>query len=274
MICLYCKTDTSRSTSREHIIPESLGNVDYVLPPGWVCDKCNNYFSREIEKPFLASPYCQEARFFMTVPSKKGRVPPISGMHLETFTPIEMVYGHRDRGLSVGAAQGEDPSRWIKWCMDSRPGNLIIPHAPMPEADYVTARFIGKVSIEVLAHAGLKHECNSSKDSAEWNEELAHKTELDELRNYVRRGNHRLKWPISIRRIYEPENLFGEDVEDPHQILHEFMILPTEEGEYYAVITIFGVEYALNLGGPEVDGYDNWLKANDMQSPLYLGSKL
>jgi hypothetical protein len=47
------------------------------------------------------------------------------------------------------------------------------------------------------------------------------------------------------------------------------MILRVAESEYYAVIAIFGIEYAINLGGPELEGYERWLKENDNRSPLY-----
>jgi len=52
MRCLFCKCPSDDSKSVEHIIPETLGNADHVLPRGTVCDKCNNYFSRKIEKRF------------------------------------------------------------------------------------------------------------------------------------------------------------------------------------------------------------------------------
>jgi len=55
MRCLFCKCDSSSSRSVEHVIPESLGNHSLTLPPGVVCDNCNNYFSRKVEKPFLES---------------------------------------------------------------------------------------------------------------------------------------------------------------------------------------------------------------------------
>lgn len=40
--CIYCLSDTGTFTSEEHIVPESLGNYDTVLPKGFVCDTCNN----------------------------------------------------------------------------------------------------------------------------------------------------------------------------------------------------------------------------------------
>jgi len=41
--CLFCRRHDGGFVSREHIFSESLGNLeDYVLPPGIVCDRCNN----------------------------------------------------------------------------------------------------------------------------------------------------------------------------------------------------------------------------------------
>src|SRR5207249_3864987 len=40
--CIYCLTTTGNFTSEEHIIPESLGNDELVLPTRYVCDRCNN----------------------------------------------------------------------------------------------------------------------------------------------------------------------------------------------------------------------------------------
>lgn len=75
MLCIFCKADSSSSRSREHILPESLGNVEHTLPCGVVCDRCNNYFSRKLEKPILDSPVFQLLRADMQIANKKGRVP-------------------------------------------------------------------------------------------------------------------------------------------------------------------------------------------------------
>ena len=50
--CIFCKTKSSACVSVEHIIPESLGNTQHILPRGWVCDSCNNYMATKVEKPF------------------------------------------------------------------------------------------------------------------------------------------------------------------------------------------------------------------------------
>lgn len=75
MKCIFCKSDSSQSVSVEHIIPESLGNIEHVLPKGMVCDSCNNYFSIKIEKPLLESPYFISLRSQNLIENKRGRIP-------------------------------------------------------------------------------------------------------------------------------------------------------------------------------------------------------
>jgi hypothetical protein len=75
MRCIFCKADSDHSVSVEHIIPESMGNVDHVLPPGSVCDGCNGYFARQIEGPLLAAPVFRQLRFGMQIANKRGRIP-------------------------------------------------------------------------------------------------------------------------------------------------------------------------------------------------------
>src|SRR5687768_11026180 len=79
MHCIFCKAASSSSRSREHILPESLGNLEHTLPCGVVCDHCNNYFARKLEKPILDSPIFQLLRADMQIANKKGRVPAFPG---------------------------------------------------------------------------------------------------------------------------------------------------------------------------------------------------
>ena len=103
------------------------------------------------------------------------------------------------------------------------------------------------------------------------NTEVAFKKELEELRNLVRWNRSQGTWPISIRRIYSEDCRFLSGDGTPYQVLHEFDILVTPEGEYYIVLAVFGVEYVMNLGGPELDSFEKWLEDNNNASPLYAG---
>jgi len=76
--CIFCKNDSSLSKSVEHIIPESLGNTEHILPKGVVCDKSNNYFSRKLEGTILSYQEFKIDRFHMSVPSKRGKIPSLN----------------------------------------------------------------------------------------------------------------------------------------------------------------------------------------------------
>ncbi len=260
MRCIFCKQNSDSCVSVEHIVPESLGNTEHILPKGWVCDSCNNYIARKVEKPFLDSIFGRHSRFWMQVPNKKGRIPSAIGLHPKSRSKIELIHS-KDEGLCVVAADRENESAFIASLKNNPGGRFYIPVSDLPDADYVTARFIAKIALEVLAHRCC--------EIPGWNEEVVNKPELDELRNYVRIGKPNKIWPLNIRRIYKQDFQFSDSTHGEYQVLHEYDILVTNGGEHYAVIAIFGVEFVINLGGPELDGYQNWFKNNEGRSPLY-----
>ncbi len=257
---LFCKANThDYSHSVEHIIPESLGNTDHTLPRVWICDPCNNYFARKIEKPFLEPPFGESTRFAMGIQNKRGQIPPTRALHPRSRSIVEMM--RSEDGWSVGVAPSQDEGRCIRSLETSRSDSLYIPLPPdLPEANAETSRFIGKVALEALAAKGLKEEG--------WNAELVNHPSLDQLRSYVRLGIPAITWPVSLRRIYDREHRFSEPNSKDFEVLNEWIILPTAQGKYYCVIAIFGVEFAINLGWPDLDGWNVWLANNDWRSSL------
>ena len=99
---------------------------------------------------------------------------------------------------------------------------------------------------------------------------LVDETQLDELRNFARRGIPQ-EWPYGIRRIYGSNGVQTEADGALSQTVHEFDFLVTATNEWYFVFALFGLELTINLGGPEIDGYFAWLDENDSASPLYTG---
>ncbi len=71
--CIFCGNDSSCSKSVEHIVPESFGNKSAILRKGIVCDKCNNYFARKVEQPFLESEPIRKLRQELQLENKKGK---------------------------------------------------------------------------------------------------------------------------------------------------------------------------------------------------------
>lgn len=47
--CIYCRSRINDFNCEEHVYPESLGNTDIILPPGCVCDPCNNGVLSELD---------------------------------------------------------------------------------------------------------------------------------------------------------------------------------------------------------------------------------
>lgn len=258
MRCIFCKQNSELSKSVEHILPESLGNTKHVLRPGWVCDSCNNYISREIERPFLKSAYMLAMRFTKRIPSKKGNIPPIKSIDAKSGCEIEMRWSLED-GLSVNALKASEESHWINYLRSADSGRMYFPAPVMPCEGLCTSRFIAKVGLEVLA--------SRVADVPNSNTELVKNPQHDELRRFVRFGVPKTIWPVAIRKLYEHDHVF-DDGNTSFELLNEWTILVTETMEYYAVIAIFGVEYAINLGGPELSGYHNWLQRNNWRSPL------
>lgn len=256
MQCIFCKKDSGSSKSVEHIIPESLGNTDHTLPPGVVCDGCNQYFSLKIEKPLLDSNWFVHTRHRNRVPSKKGRIPPIQGLHMQTAVPVEFGVDKEGHG-NIGAATDKDSSLFIKSIQSSERITVVVP-IPTPPDEYVLSRFLGKVAIEALARKLL--------NVADGLTEVVEKKELDELRDYVRWGKGKAVWPYHERVLYPEDLLFYEEEYGHYELLHEFAFLYTKRNELYLVLVVFGVEYVINLGGPDLSGYLEWLNENQNKS--------
>ena len=73
--CLYCLSNENLFSRQEHPIPESLGNDDIILPVGFVCDKCNQYFGSKIEQIVLSKAPFGVERVVQAVKNKKGNYP-------------------------------------------------------------------------------------------------------------------------------------------------------------------------------------------------------
>jgi hypothetical protein len=212
MRCIFCKNESNNSSSQEHFIPQSLGNTEHILPPGLICDSCNNYFARKIERPVLGSPMFRLLRADRLVPNKRGKVP--------------------------------------KFLESEEPG--------LPDFRLMS-RLIAKIALAGLAFRTLS--------VPGWNDELTDKPELDEIRSYAR-FNIGETWPFAYRTLYPVNAIFEEDGTF-YEVLHEFDFLYTSSQEMYFVIALFGVEFAMNLGGRVLDGYSKWLSDNGYISPLY-----
>jgi len=272
MNCIFCNKNSDDSKSVEHIVPESIGNISHVLAKGIVCDKCNNYFATKIEKELLNQPYFISVRQRNIIKSKKGHLVPD-----KILLPhpnggwIDAWFDFDEEGTMSIIFRNEDLDK-MKLITEGLINNLMIPIIPEPEyPSKIMSRFLAKCAFEYLM---LR--VNDIRFA-----EVLHEEQFSPIKRYARFGEGGY-WPYSQRRIYGEGDFFEDkSIEEPYEILHEMDLLVihinppatiNEEiiiyGEIYFVLVIMGIEYVINIGGPEIEGYYEWLKENNNKSPV------
>ncbi len=73
--CLICRRSDGGFETEEHVIPESLGNKTWRLPPGVVCDRCNHSVCAPLDEALCNYHLIHSLRLMHGVPSKKGVIP-------------------------------------------------------------------------------------------------------------------------------------------------------------------------------------------------------
>lgn len=251
--CIFCKNNSENSRSVEHIIPESLGNKDHILPPGLVCDKCNNYFSRKIEGPLLNEMYFRTLRSEQGLLSKRNRAVQVPTIILPARQIVNMAFysSEKDNSVSIEIPNEKDWEITQDFFSNNKKGTLIIPKNLDLPAYGILSRFLAKTAIEALA---LKF-----VNDNELLNDLIDNEQIDLIRNYARYNEGVTEWPYYQRIIYPKDKKYISDNGQEYQVIHEFDFVITDSHELYFVIAIFGVEYTINLAGPYIDGYKEWL---------------
>ena len=252
--CIYCLDASDASRSIEHVIPESLGNTKLVLPPGVVCDRCNNYLSRKVEGPFVNSFPIRNLRFEQSLPSKRGRVPrlevtaPGGGPAVLTRSPGGPMVVAFDNAADIYDVI--DKSRYIISADDVH-----------PIEGRVWSRFVGKVALGYLAAVSLEQ-----LNDYEW---IVNARELDELRNHVRRAD-RTDWQVHRRRIYHQDTAWAEG-NDTVQRIWEATLSETNDGLPHFTAAFFGHECTICLTQSDLTPFRRELLASGGESPLFTG---
>jgi hypothetical protein len=178
----------------------------------------------------------------------------ISGI-IEPGGQVEMV---RDPD---GKMHARVPPSIFQQIAASETGRLILPvTGPEPES-YIFSRFLAKIALEAMAQKLLK--------APELLVNLIDDLQLDPIRDYARRGNTKTLWPYHKRRIYDENHKHTAEDGTTFQMLYEYNIFATKRNELYFALILLGVEYVINIGGPDIDGYEEWLQENQDRSPLY-----
>lgn len=269
-ICIFCHKDSSASKSVEHIIPESLGNKQYVLPTGYVCDACNHYFAVKIEKELLAQPYFVSMRFRNEILTKKGKLVKEKMIFPNALKSCEVVIQVTENGL-IASFDDEELYELIKMGEER---TMIGPYIPVPEyPNTIMSRFLAKCAYEYFLYIMGKDKYDLCVQ-----ELLGSKFDiLKDLREYARYGKGKY-WQYNQRRIYSEGDRFFNQSENIHyEILHEMKLFAKEykrypnenvEAEIYFVMSIAGIEYAICISDPDISEYQKWLEDHDGYFPL------
>jgi hypothetical protein len=138
----------------------------------------------------------------------------------------------------------------------------------------IVSRFLAKMALESFAERLVSIE--GSLD------EIIEDKQYDIIRNHARLGTTP-DWPCSIRRIYDIKKQWKSIDGSLDQIIHEsdflfscindtnIEIRGEIHSELYFVVILWGMEFAINMGGASIEGYEQWLKEHDNISPLYYG---
>lgn len=260
--CIFCKSATESFASCEHIVPESLGNTEHILPAGVVCDSCNNNFARKIEGPLLGSDFMMQARHRNGIPSKRKRVPVQNMLSFPDALPLEMGVT-RDGSRYLSAADEFDNDHFINRLQMSNRLTAVFPVPEKPQ-QRLFSRFLLVMGLECLAHRMLPVDGGIAADHI-------NNSALEEARRYTRFNVGAADWPYHECELYpEGKQFLDSETGLPYDVPHEFTLLYTPKKEMYFVIALFGTQYTINLGGPDLEGFSDWLVENNNASPLYL----
>lgn len=147
-----------------------------------------------------------------------------------------------------------------------KPGTMIIPITGAPPSDKYLPRFLAKMALEAVAMRLV-----NSDGGIDY---IVDHEQLDSIRNYARYAKTGEVWEYTKRRIYEEDKSQKATDGASYQVMNEWDIFGIDDSEFYFVVAIFGIEYAINLGWNCMEGYRDWLKKNNNISPLYYGKNV
>jgi len=181
-VCLFCKTEGVFQT-KEHIVPESLGNDTDVLK-NTICAKCQNYLGREVEKPALEKTNIAFWRSYLGIRTKKRHLPSVN---LDPLARGAIPAFHPKADIGVGFTAHEDGSTSMDVDNPEFMNKLFCGNASKylmvlsPWYLSMLGRFLGKV--------GLEYVCLADPDRA-------FGVQFDPMRAFIRYGSTKHLWPI------------------------------------------------------------------------------
>ena len=238
--CLFCLSSKEPFYRVEHPIPESLGNNDLFLDPGFVCDPCNQYFGSKIEQKVLNSPPFSIERIAAAVKTKKGKLPKVQyNGDLSLFST-----GYKD-GIIFATSPSEYLGIDAKHFLYDKVGNIILNISPNSRDDFYTVRLLLKMGLELLLCI---------------NDINPYDPIFDKARNYARYASPGTLWEMGYALYARREDLIISQRVDEHGPLITHQLYQYEFGRMFSGDFGFCFVYrqhvfACNLSSPSLTEY-------------------
>ena len=176
------QSEMVNTKSEEHIIPKSLGNDTLILKKGIICDKCNNYFALNIEKPFLEIQAIKLLRSYHLIESRKKRVPPLNVLFCGD--DATMHFDKKSKSMIIEVS----PETAYKLIKGSYPSYFFSHTIKLKELEnnYNVSRLLVKIFIELYLYYAI--EAIQLSDSSDNDFDFIYDNKMNELIKYVRYG--------------------------------------------------------------------------------------
>lgn len=168
MNCIFC-LNTVKERSLEHIVPESLGNLYYILEMGSICRQCNNSFS-EFEEKALGKTMLGFERSRMGIPTKKGKAAQAKSRNIKfTGDPA-----FRKNFINISGLEQKDIEEI------GEDGTIKVKIIDFDKSDMATSKLILKIGLESLFQSQRR---------------IYNSYDFSELRDHLNKVNNN-NWPI------------------------------------------------------------------------------
>lgn len=244
MICIFCNKD-NEAKSIEHIVSESLGNQNYIMPKGAVCDECNAKFSKFEDKALTKTVFAMErARFAVKTKKKKNAKGNIEKLYVEGDENF------RESFLNI---KGVEPEDFRNFDPKTGRGELVVP--TFDKSEVATSKFLLKIGLESLYTSQRK---------------IFRKYNFTDLKDFLSTQTNE-DWPL-LTTDYEPEKFVSVPRFNDKFLLKkihcEIKFLEIDDANLLLKFTYGGISMCINLINRNLKWTERFLK-NDPFSRLY-----
>lgn len=201
----------------------------------------------------------RNVRAWYQVPNKRGKFPTLQGHIAGTDIGVGL-YRDREGKLQVEPERARDAER-LQAELDRGLSNPLLFKIEIDPLKREMSRFLCKMALETMA------ETFSSVPGG--TETVVDAEFYDNIRTYARYGTNYTDWSYSQRRIL-PEKTLMRHPETNEWVLAGFGCcwFMNKRKETLFVFCFYGIEFVINVGGPSIRGYEEWLEDHGHISPM------